>query len=96
MDIITDPEATISERLQAIESNAHLDMTLLKLEYEGTIYFMKIAGSNAKSNGTPDSKFIKRQADIIAGIPAATSTPRIKDAQLTEFEHRQPAGQQQE
>ena len=31
MDIITDPTSTISERLQAIESNAHLDMTLLKL-----------------------------------------------------------------
>ena len=85
--------------MQAIESNAHLDMTLLKLEYEGTIYFMKIAGSNAKSTGTPDSKFIKRQADIIARrIPTAPSTPRVKDTQLTaDSEHQwKPIGQQQE
>jgi hypothetical protein len=38
MDIITDPTSTIRERFQAIEFNAHLDITLLKLEYEGTIY----------------------------------------------------------
>jgi hypothetical protein len=64
----------------------------MKVQY--TIYLKKIAGSNAKSTGTPDSKFIKRQTNIIAGrIPAATSTPTVKDTQLTaDSEHRRQRG----
>jgi hypothetical protein len=60
---INSEDATYTEKTEALKLDAALTMTLLKLDYEGTIFLRALNNDNGNSIETP--RLIQRQRDII-------------------------------
>jgi DNA-binding CsgD family transcriptional regulator len=63
LGIINNEETEPSDRIEALKLDAALTMTLLKLDYEGTIFLRALNNDNGNSIETP--RLIQRQRDII-------------------------------
>jgi hypothetical protein len=72
--IINNDETEAKEKIEALKLDAALTMTILKLDYEGTV-FLRLLNNNNGNDNIESPKLIQRQRDIITSEDPKPAVP---------------------
>lgn len=62
---INSNDASYTEKTEALKLDAAITMTLLKLDYEGTVFLRLLNNNNNGNDNIETARLIQRQRDII-------------------------------